>query len=96
MSRRTCASRHSTRRCVTGSSCHRTDKDIVIVDIDQASLAAIAPLVHVAKDDSRIGLPFKTHRHPDDRLTQLDEAVGDRVDGIKGQTLEKRYYRLKP
>jgi hypothetical protein len=72
------------------------DKDIVIVDVDEASLAAIAPLVHVAKDDSRIGLLFKTHRHPDDRLTQLGEAVGDRLNGIKGQTLEKRYYRLEP
>jgi len=51
---------------------------------------------HVARDDSRIGLLFKTHPHPDDRLAQLGEAVGGRLDGIKGQTLEKRFYRIKP
>ncbi len=51
---------------------------------------------HVAKNDNRIALLFKTHPHPDDRLTQLGEAVDDRFDGLKGQTLEKRFYRLKP
>ncbi len=51
---------------------------------------------HVAKDDNRIGLLFKTHPHPDDRLAQLGGAVGGRLDGIKGQTLEKRFYRIRP
>jgi beta-barrel assembly-enhancing protease len=51
-------------------------------------------LGHVAKDDNRISLLFKTHPHPDDRLTQLGEATGDRLDGIKGQTLANRFYRL--
>jgi beta-barrel assembly-enhancing protease len=53
-------------------------------------------LGHVAKDDNRISLLFKTHPHPDDRLTQLGEAIGDHFDGIKGLTLENRFYRLKP
>jgi beta-barrel assembly-enhancing protease len=53
-------------------------------------------LGHVAKDDSRISLLFKTHPHPDDRLTQLGEAIGDHFDGIKGLTLESRFYRIKP
>jgi predicted Zn-dependent protease len=51
---------------------------------------------HVAKDDSRVSLLFKTHPHPDDRLAQLGEAIGDRLDGLKGQTLENRFYRIKP
>lgn len=51
---------------------------------------------HVSKDDSRIGLLFKTHPHPDDRLGQLGDAIGDRLDGIKGLTLERRFYRIKP
>ena len=50
---------------------------------------------HAAKDDSRVSLLFKTHPHPDDRLAQLGEAVGDRLDRLKGQTLEKRFYRIK-
>ena len=53
-------------------------------------------LGRVAKDDSRISLLFKTHPHPDDRLTELGEAVGGRLDGIKGQTLQPRFYRIKP
>jgi hypothetical protein len=53
-------------------------------------------LGRVARDDSRIALLFKTHPHPDDRLAELGSAVGSRLDGIKGQTLEKRFYRLKP
>jgi predicted Zn-dependent protease len=51
---------------------------------------------HVAKDDSRVSLLFKTHPHPDDRLAELGEAIGDRLDGIKGQTLENRFYRTRP
>ena len=53
-------------------------------------------LGHVAKDDNRISLLFKTHPHPDDRLNQLGEAIGDRLDGLKGLTLESRFYRIKP
>ena len=51
---------------------------------------------HVAKDDSRVSLLFKTHPHPDDRLARLGEAISDRLDGIKGQTLENRFYRTRP
>jgi predicted Zn-dependent protease len=53
-------------------------------------------LGRVARDDSRISLLFKTHPHPDDRLVALGGAVGGRLDGIKGQTLETRFYRVKP
>ena len=58
--------------------------------------AVLQDIGHVAKNDDRIKLLFKTHPHPDDRLAELGEAVGDRLDGIKGQTLEKRFYKLKP
>lgn len=51
---------------------------------------------HVAKDDNRVSLLFKTHPHPDDRLSELGEAIGDRLDGLKGQTLENRFYRIRP
>ncbi len=51
---------------------------------------------HVAKDDSSVSLLFKTHPHPDDRLVQLGKAVGDRFDDFRGQTLEQRFYRIKP
>ncbi len=53
-------------------------------------------LGHVAKDDRSVGLLFKTHPHPDDRLAHLGEAVGDRLYGLKGQTLEQRFYRIRP
>ncbi|MDD5057343.1 MAG: M48 family metalloprotease [Sideroxydans sp.] len=50
---------------------------------------------HFAKDDGSIALLFKTHPLPDDRLDKLDSAMEDRFDRIKGQTLEKRFYRVK-
>ena len=51
---------------------------------------------HFAKDDGDIALLFKTHPHPDDRLGKLGSAMGERFDGVKGKTLEKRLYRVKP
>ena len=51
---------------------------------------------HFAKDDGSVTLLFKTHPHPDDRLEKLGLAMDDRFDAVKGQTLEKRFYRLKP
>jgi len=50
---------------------------------------------HFAKDDGSVALLFKTHPLPDDRLDKLGSAMDDRFDGIKGQTLEKRFYRIK-
>lgn len=51
---------------------------------------------HFAKDDGSVALLFKTHPHPDDRLEKLGGAMSDRFDGIKGQTLAARFYRIKP
>src|SRR5512143_3154959 len=47
---------------------------------------------HFAKDEDNVALLFKTHPHPDDRLAQLDGAMGDRFDRIKGATLAARFY----
>ncbi len=51
---------------------------------------------HFAKDDGSVALLFKTHPHPDDRLEKLGGSMSDRFDGIKGQTLATRFYRIKP
>ena len=51
---------------------------------------------HFAKDDGSVALLFKTHPHPDDRLGKLGLAMSDRFDGVKGQTLAARFYRIKP
>ncbi|HQR61380.1 MAG TPA: M48 family metalloprotease, partial [Methylophilaceae bacterium] len=51
---------------------------------------------HAGKDDSRVALLFKTHPHPDERLTKLGDAAGYRLDAIKdGKVLTERFYLLK-
>lgn len=45
--------------------------------------------------DSRLALLYKTHPHPDDRLTRLGDAIGDRLDNVSGKTLDERFYKLK-
>lgn len=48
------------------------------------------------KSDSSVALLFKTHPHPDERLVALGDAIGNRLDNIKGgKTLENRFYQLK-
>jgi|CXWL01.1.fsa_nt_gi predicted Zn-dependent protease len=51
---------------------------------------------HYTADNDSVSLLFKTHPHPDARIQKLDGAMGDRFDSIKGLTLPKRLYRLKP
>lgn len=51
---------------------------------------------HIAKDDNSVALLFKTHPHPDERLDKLNVAMSDRMDNVKGLTLDKRFYRIKP
>lgn len=51
---------------------------------------------HVSASDSRVAFLFKTHPHPDDRLTRLSEAVGSRFDDLpEGKDLSARFYRLR-
>lgn len=45
--------------------------------------------------DERTSLLYKTHPHPADRLATLGEAVGDRLDAVKGKELADRFYRIK-
>ncbi|HUX63043.1 M48 family metalloprotease [Sulfuricella sp.] len=49
-----------------------------------------------AGDSGSVALLFKTHPHPDERLTKLGDAVGSRFDGLKGLTLDYRFYHLRP
>lgn len=46
-------------------------------------------------DASRLALLYKTHPHPDDRLTNLGDAIGGRLDNVQGKTLGERFYKLK-
>ncbi len=58
--------------------------------------AVLAEIGHVAKNDRSVSLLFKTHPLPEERLGQLSEAVGDRLEGLpEGQAGERRFYRLR-
>lgn len=51
---------------------------------------------HVSADDSSVGLLFKTHPHPDVRLAELGDAMGDQFDQYEdGRSLAGRFYKLK-
>lgn len=45
--------------------------------------------------DGRTSLLYKTHPHPADRLGQLGEAVGSRLDTVRGKDPTDRFYRIK-
>lgn len=48
------------------------------------------------KNESSVALLFKTHPHPDERLINLDDSIGNRLDPVKGgKTLNNRFYKLK-
>lgn len=58
--------------------------------------AVLAEIGHVAKNDRRVSLLFKTHPQPEERLSHLGEAVGDRFDHLhEGQSLANRFYRIR-
>lgn len=47
------------------------------------------------QSDNSVALLFKTHPHPDERLTKLSDSVGSKLDNLKaGKTLENRFYKL--
>lgn len=50
---------------------------------------------HSTADDSSVALLFKTHPHPDERLSKLGDAIDSRFDGLEGQTAAKRLYKIK-
>ena len=48
------------------------------------------------KNDSSVALLYKTHPSPDDRLTKLADAAGDKLDNIKdGKVLKERLVKIK-
>lgn len=52
-------------------------------------------LAQAGSNDARVELLFKTHPHPDDRMTRLGDAIGSRLDKVSGKTLDGRLYKLK-
>ena len=49
----------------------------------------------VGKNDSSVGMLFKTHPPPDERLTRLSEAMGERLESLKPSENGKgRMYKL--
>lgn len=45
--------------------------------------------------DSRTSLLYKTHPHPADRLAALGDAVGERLDAVRGKDVAERFYRIR-
>ncbi|MBW8371104.1 MAG: M48 family metalloprotease [Thiobacillus sp.] len=45
--------------------------------------------------DSRTSLLLKTHPHPADRLAALGDAVGGRLDTVRGKEVADRFYRIR-
>ncbi len=49
----------------------------------------------LSASDSSVGMLFKTHPHPDERLSRLSDAMGDRLDALKASDNGKgRFYKL--
>jgi beta-barrel assembly-enhancing protease len=46
--------------------------------------AVLQEIARVSSASSAVALLFKTHPHPDERLTRLGEAMGSRFDGVTG------------
>ena len=59
--------------------------------------SVLQDLASVNAKDSAVGLLFKTHPHPDERLARLGESIGDRLDALAGPLLlPDRMVRLAP
>jgi predicted Zn-dependent protease len=58
-------------------------------------LPEVLQAIGQSANDSRLALLYKTHPHPDDRLTRLGDAIGGRLDNVQGKTLNERFYKLK-
>ena len=57
--------------------------------------AVLQDLAALPARDNRTSLLFKTHPQPEERLTRLGDAIGDRFDRLKGKELNDRLYRLR-
>jgi predicted Zn-dependent protease len=57
--------------------------------------SVLQDLAGLPAGDTRTSLLYKTHPHPADRLAQLGEAVGSRLDAVVGKDPTSRFYRIK-
>ena len=58
-------------------------------------VSVLQDIAEVSKNEGSVALLFKTHPHPNERLDQLGLAIGERLDQLKGKTVEQRFYRIK-
>lgn len=57
--------------------------------------AVLQDLAALPPRDNRTSLLYKTHPQPDERLSKLGDAIGERFDRLTGKTLDDRLYRLQ-
>lgn len=57
--------------------------------------AVLQDLAALPPRDSRTSLLYKTHPQPEERLSKLGDAIGERFDRLTGKTLDDRLYRLR-
>ncbi|RMG50473.1 MAG: peptidase M48 [Gammaproteobacteria bacterium] len=57
--------------------------------------SALQTLDAISAEDSRLALLFKTHPLPQDRLEHLEQAMGERFDGLPGALGEERFARIQ-
>lgn len=57
--------------------------------------AVLQDLAALPARDSRTSLLYKTHPQPEERLSRLGDAIGERFDRLSGKELDDRLYRLR-
>jgi len=62
---------------------------------DPWGLPAVLQGLTALPRDNRTSLLFRTHPQPEERLTRLGDAIGDRFDRLTGKDLDGRLYRLR-
>ena len=60
---------------------------------DPWGLPAVLQDLSAMPRDNRTSLLFKTHPQPDERLSRLGDAIGDRFDRLNGKELDGRLYK---
>lgn len=58
--------------------------------------AVLQEIGHSSSEDSSVSLLFKTHPHPDERMVELGDSMGETFDRYdQGKTLSGRLYRIE-